>query len=260
MDQHTEVMAGESAGNPDTKAILHRRGLMRTVASGFGLAASGLVLPAWLVAEKAAASHPAQGVQGRKHQRRSKHRHQRKRRRDDRRHKNDRHDDHGGRGSGKFGFRDTALTIKNETDKNGRQLPLDCTFYYRQKIGFDSYGKLVQAKQEVVLPGTSLRFSPDRFLVAVLIKYPAGPGEDVPCIYIEARNIASIAFPRAFVNLGFNLQPLNGGIGGPLIAEQGYGVDERLWKIGPPANTEFSIKREADTDFIEFSVTQTGLA
>ena len=50
--------------------------MLGAAAGGFALAASGLLLPAWLVEEAAADNHPVRGVQDRKQQRRDKRRHE----------------------------------------------------------------------------------------------------------------------------------------------------------------------------------------
>jgi hypothetical protein len=67
----------------------HRRALLGTAAGGLVLAASGLLLPEWLVAEAEAAEHPVRRIQHRSGQKRSKRRHRREHRREVHRRQNE---------------------------------------------------------------------------------------------------------------------------------------------------------------------------
>jgi hypothetical protein len=62
---------------PETRFGGSRRSLLSGAASGFALAASGLLLPEWLAEEAAADNHPVRGVQDRKQHKRDKRRHKR---------------------------------------------------------------------------------------------------------------------------------------------------------------------------------------
>ena len=101
-----------SAQSPDPRegTTVTRRHLLGA-AGGFALAASGLLVPDWLVAEgEAADKHPVRGVQQRKEQRRRKQRNER----------GHRHDRHHRRDDGtkppELGPRGIRLKVVNETD------------------------------------------------------------------------------------------------------------------------------------------------
>jgi hypothetical protein len=76
----------DERNNDSSTALLHhvaglnRRSLLGSAAGSFALAASGLLLPDWLIEDAAADNHPVRGIQGRKDQRRNKRRHEHDRR------------------------------------------------------------------------------------------------------------------------------------------------------------------------------------
>ena len=78
-------MASERMQDPGESMTATRRYLIRATAGGFALAASGLLLPEWLVEEaEATDNHPAQRILGRKdgqrvRRRHDRHHHQRRR-------------------------------------------------------------------------------------------------------------------------------------------------------------------------------------
>jgi hypothetical protein len=65
---------GMAEREPEVRQAGSRRWLLGAAAGGFGLAASGLVLPDWLIEEAEADNHPVRRIQKRKAQRRKKHR------------------------------------------------------------------------------------------------------------------------------------------------------------------------------------------
>ncbi len=84
--QDGEDQEGVAGSEPEASPVLGRRILIGGTARGFALAASGLVLPEWLVEEAAAAdNHPVRRVQNRKDGQRGRRRRRLERRRLERR-------------------------------------------------------------------------------------------------------------------------------------------------------------------------------
>jgi hypothetical protein len=97
---------------PETRFWRSRRSLLSGAASGVALAASGLLLPEWLVEEAAADTHPVRGVQDRKDQKRQKQRHKREHNRTVKRRRQQASRQDTPRGSGSL-IRDVAILVHN---------------------------------------------------------------------------------------------------------------------------------------------------
>lgn len=103
---------GASERELEELPVLSRRTLFGAT-GGFALAASGLLLPDWLVEEaEAADKHPVRGVQQRKEQRRKKQRNERDRRRKAHRRRDDSTKPPG------LGPKGIRLIVVNETDRS----------------------------------------------------------------------------------------------------------------------------------------------
>jgi hypothetical protein len=161
--------------------------------------------------------------------------------------------DHDSHRAGKALFRNAALTVVNFTNQDGRVFPLDCTFYYRRKTGFDEYGPLVEDVSQSVAPGKSFRYAPDRFRVAALIRFVPTPQNSYNNVFVDVRNIA-LGHPRGGVNRGTDLRPLDHQTGDSLIGEQGWKQQESVSAtIAGGGHLGFS-RNDDSSDFIEFSV------
>jgi hypothetical protein len=105
---------GDALSSP--AAGLTRRILLGAATGAVALATSGLLLPAWLVEEAVADTHPVRGVQQRKEQQRQKHRHRREHRRKGHRRQDHGEDkQHGTPDAPRFGPDGIKLTVENET-------------------------------------------------------------------------------------------------------------------------------------------------
>lgn len=142
---------------------------------------------------------------------------------------------HPGRGP----FRDSALTVVNKT-----AVPLNCTFFFQNRTGGDSYDPPVADGDHAIEPAGSLRYAPERFRVGVLVK-EVDPDTD---LYADVRNV-QLWYPRGGVSTGTNLDPATGIVGTPFIPEQNYAQGERRKKAKIVLN-----RNHDSSDFIEWEL------
>ena len=240
-----------------------RRGLLGA-AGGFAVAASGLLLPDWLV-EETAAREGAYGGQlggrrGKDHRGGDK---AKRRGHGGKKNKNSR-----GNRPGSGGFRNMALTVRNaglDLNHPGAYFleRFTATFYYQTKTGIDTYGHPIKAQGPFEFDAyeeqkRSFRFAPDHFRCGALIQHHAFLGGD---LYVDVRN-HEILSPRGRVLQGKDLDPPANKLGSEIIAEQGFAKDAFQRKsvdVGGGDNPDVSIFidliRNEDSDgFIEFII------
>lgn len=123
-----------TADASELPATGNRRRLIGGVASSCALAASGLLIPSWLVEEANADNHPVQGIQGRRDRRRHKQRHKRNKRRH--------HHKHNGQ---------SRQHARGSKGFNGIEFQLEIDGYRQMKVSFYATGggydwRLVKSK------------------------------------------------------------------------------------------------------------------
>lgn len=229
---------------------LDRRGLVRAAASGFVLAASGLLLPAAL-GETEAREGALGGDFGGRRGKNRRGRHKRKRRN---------HGNNKGKSGGGGLFRATALTIRASVPAEINNLfTYSAVFYYRPKTGLDAYGPWQVARD--ANPAFD-RFAADHYRVGVLLKAHWGEAPEYN-LFVDVRN-RSFNYPRGAAYDGFELEPrTNDDYFQPLIAEQNFGQGDNpsgsyLTTTRPPLPYRYAdvtLQRTNDSsDFIEFQV------
>jgi hypothetical protein len=273
-DDHGEPESSTVAGEPSTRTSGSRRRLLETAVGGFALAASGLVVPAWL-GEAAAAERPLDRVQRRTEQR------NREQGNNDRGDKKDK--DKGGDGGddkdkgGDGGdldsglFRDTALTIKNF--RRDPQATASVTFFFAVKNGLDSYGNWIPDVSVDLPPDASFRYAKHHFRVGALIAFR--PSFDLPPAFVDVRN-KSFDFPQGAIYYGAGLDPASGKLGTALLPETGFNdaaadgtpykknvlyrnevivIDDHLQEFTHVREIQLELARGHDsTEFIEFQL------
>jgi hypothetical protein len=215
-----------------------RRALLGAAASGLALAVGGLFLHE--LAEDAEARNGANGgkLGGRRGKNRrghDKHKH--------RTNKNKRKDRQKAPGRGPFDYRDTALTVTNNTGK-----PLTAQFYFQRRGDGDNYGAPIASELATIEPGQHKWFDFE-FRCGVNIKdIEAGVGIDA-----NVRNMTT-AFPRGEVRSGTNVA-LGGDGGTPLVGQQGFFVNESHFGRLNGNGTKVLLQRNPDTqNWIEFEL------
>lgn len=213
-DLHRDAANAANIADVITPSLKRRR-LLQAITGGALLAASGLVLPAWLE-EVEAREGSLDGAKGGRRRKDRKGR-QRQRTHGDKK-------DEGKRGQDApkgqdSAFRAAALTVYN----NLSDTSLQCTFYYRIKTGLDDYSLPVAHSTHTIKAKESLRYDPNRYRVGVLIKQILGAND----LYADVRNL-SLWFPQGEVTKGTQLDPPNGIFGADVIPEQGFGDGKYL--------------------------------
>lgn len=218
---HVPVWEGRDADALDAPLTGSRR-LMLAGAGGLVLAASALILPAWLddVEARAGALNGAKGGRREKDHRGRDRRRTHGNKKDKNKNKDTARNGAPPGSSAAPSSRSTAVTVINHSDK-----PINCVFYLRNKTGPDSYGLPIANEMPGLDPDTSYRYDPDRDRAGVLITKVDGPYD----IFVDVRN-ASGASARASVTAGMNIEPQRGIFGATQIPEQNFAEGEEKRK------------------------------
>lgn len=224
---------------------LGRRGLLRTAAGGFVLAASGLLLPA-VAGEIAAREGALDGALGGRRGPDRRGRDKRKRRD----HGDDKKEDKNPRG---IPFRSTALTIRTKSLAGAYTLAAK---YYTKQLFGDTY--FPWSYERVANPLLDRLAINDNWYprVGVLVSFQ-GPSGQLPDLFIDVRN-EQIGYPRGAAYYRTPLDPTNGLLGKVLLREQGFFVNESVkgtLTLDGAAKASCTLKRLPDTDdYIEFEL------
>lgn len=177
---------GEDWSGPvGTEAEASNAGSRRTLlgaASGFALAASGLLMPEWLVEETEAAKHPAHRVQGRNERR---HKHNRNRR-NRKRHK----DNHDKPAPGKDGQKDVEFVLINHSNE-----PVIAEVWQPDARGRDY---VLKWGSRTVNPNKQEKFTGSEEKLALVGHYVSKPGN----LYFYATNPPLFSTPTIEIGQG----------------------------------------------------------
>ena len=230
-----------------------RRALLGAAGGALAVAASGLVVPEWLVeteAREGALGGAMGGRRGNDHKGRHKprtHGDKKDDKKDDRNNGQD-------RPRGKALFRDTALTVDSLLPVHAT---LECSFFFRRKTGLDDYdGPWQFVRFERIEPGgAAIRFAPNRFRVGVLLQVPNTTGN--VGLFVDVRN-RSFGFPAGSLRGGFDLDPASGKLGTTIFDVNNYFVheyNEGSFEFSRHSKLAAGLQRQDDSDdFIEFTV------
>ena len=195
---------------------LDRRRLLGIAASGFALAASGLLLLEWL-SEAEAREGALGGAMGGRRGKDRRGRGQRKRRtHGDRKHTHQVKDL-------PLPFRNTAITVRNDLSE-----PVPCIFFAAHNTHGNDYDPFVKVIEHTVNNEDhdhDYRFDPLELRAGVLIR-ELNDGKDIFC---DVRNLR-IGFPRGGVSTGVALDPATGNLGTAYLQEQDFAVDDEKFK------------------------------
>lgn len=203
----------DTAADTPEEPTMSRRLLLGGAASGLVLAASGLVLPAWLE-ETEAREGALDGAKGgrRGNDRRGRHRKR----------------SHGDKKDNRkvqdlpLPFRNSALTVVNDLAE-----PLPCTFFAARNKAGDDYDPFYKVGDQTINDDNNdheYRFDPQEMRAGVLIR-KLNDGKDVFC---DVRNLR-LGYPRGGVTTGVNLDPANGNVGTAYIPEQSFSEEEEKY-------------------------------